>query len=211
MAQLCGDSIMVETNRLILRRWNEEDRPAFAEMNADPEVMKYFPTALSNAGSDALADRIEAGFAERGFGLWATELKASGAFIGFVGLHVPGFEAHFTPAVEVGWRLAKACWGNGYAHEGATAALDFGFNQLGLPEIVSFTSVHNQRSIRLMLRLDMTHNEADDFDHPNLPRDHWLCRHVLFSVQPSGTAASKHCQPKQVGTAPVTPLPTGPQ
>lgn len=173
----------LETERLRLRRWREQDRAPFAAMNADPEVMELFPAPLTQAESDALVDRIEAHFERWGYGLWVVEEQATGAFCGFTGLAVPGFEAHFTPAVEVGWRLARSTWGKGYATEAARAALRVGFDDGGLEEIVSFTSTGNVRSRRVMEKLGMTHDEADDFDHPNLPPGHRLRRHVLYRLR----------------------------
>lgn len=163
-----------------MRRWRDEDLGPFAEMNADPEVVEYLPGALSRDESDEVVRRIEGGFEANGFGLWALEVREGGKFVGFAGLNVPGFEAHFTPAVEVGWRLARAAWGNGYATEAGRAALRFGFEQVGLSEIVSFTTAENHRSRAVMERLGMTHDPADDFDHPSLPEDHPLRPHVLY-------------------------------
>lgn len=168
------------TERLILRAWRIEDREPFARMNADPVVMEFFPALLTREESDAGVDRVEAHFARHGFGLWAAELKASGEFIGFIGLSTPRFEAHFTPCVEIGWRLAAAHWGKGLATEGALAAAEFGFGELKLKELVSFTAVENARSRRVMEKIGMTHNFADDFDHPELPEGHRLLRHVLY-------------------------------
>lgn len=183
----------LRTARLLLRRWRPEDLGAFAAMNADPEVMELFPAPLERASSDALVGRIEAGFAEHGFGLWALEVASSGDFIGFTGLSVPGFEAAFTPAVEIGWRLARRAWGQGYATEAATAALDAAFGPLGLGEVVSFTSVANLRSQAVMRRLGMVHDPAEDFDHPSLPPEHRLAHHVLFRT----TAVRWHRQTTQ--------------
>jgi ribosomal-protein-alanine N-acetyltransferase len=153
-------------------------------MNADPQVMEHFPAALTRAESDDFVDRIEAGFADRGFGLWALEVaqpgELAGEFIGFAGLSVPSFEAHFTPAVEIGWRLARPAWGHGYASEAARRALGVAFDDYGLPEVVSFTSVTNERSQAVMRRIGMTHDPADDFDHPRLPPGHRIRRHVLY-------------------------------
>lgn len=155
----------------------------FAALNADPEVTAHLPSALSRTQSDALADRIEAGFAERGFGPWAVEVPGVASFVGFVGLSVPGFEAHFTPSVEIGWRLAREHWGRGYATEGAEAALAYAFGVLGLDEVVSFTVHGNRRSWAVMERLGMTRDPADDFDHPRLPAGHSLRRHVLYRLR----------------------------
>jgi RimJ/RimL family protein N-acetyltransferase len=171
---------VIRTERLILRRWVSGDRKPFAEMNSDREVMKHFPGLLSPEESDRLADRIEAHFVARGFGLWAVEIPGLAAFAGFVGLSVPGFEAPFTPCVEIGWRLARAYWGRGHATEAASAVLAFGFDELRLDQIVSFTAVGNAPSRRIMEKLGMTHDPRDDFDHPALPPGHPLQRHVLY-------------------------------
>ena len=172
----------LRTNRLCLRRWCATDRQPFAALNADPRVMEYFPALLPREQSDALAARIEGHFERHGFGLWAVEIVDIAPFAGFIGLSVPHFEAHFTPCVEIGWRLAAGYWGCGYATEGARAVLAFGFEQLRLAEIVSFTVTHNLRSRRVMERLGMTRNPADDFDHPALPEGHPLRRHVLYRI-----------------------------
>lgn len=142
--------------------------------------MEHLPARLSRAQSDDLIEAIEAGFEVRGFGLWALETREGGEFIGFAGLSMPSFEAHFTPAIEVGWRLARSAWGNGYATEAGRAALAFGFEEAGLDEIVSFTTVANQRSRAVMERLGMGRDPVDDFDHPSLPAGHPQCRHVLY-------------------------------
>lgn len=173
----------LRTERLVLRRWREDDLEPFAALNADPRVMEHFPAPLSRAESDAMVERIEAHFEEHGWGLWAAEVIASGAFIGFIGLWTPRFDAHFTPAVEVGWRLAHEHWGHGYAPEGARAAITHGFECLGLQEIVSMTSVGNDRSRRVMEKLGLTHDPADDFDHPSMPPGHRLERHVLYRLR----------------------------
>jgi ribosomal-protein-alanine N-acetyltransferase len=144
--------------------------------------MEHFPGTLSRGQSDELVEKIEGGFEANGFGLWALEVRATGEFIGFTGLAVPGFEAQFTPAVEIGWRLARSAWGNGYATEAALAALRFGFEGAGLDEIVSFTTLANHRSRAVMERIGMSHNPGDDFDHPGLPEGHPLRLHVLYRV-----------------------------
>lgn len=170
----------LRTERLVLRRWREEDRVPFAAMNADPRVMEHFPGALSREESDVAVERIAAHFEERGFGLWAVEIVGREPFAGFIGLCAPRFEAAFTPCVEVGWRLATDCWGQGFATEGARAALEFGFNELALSEILSFTVPANIRSRRVMEKIGMTHDPDDDFDHPLLAAGHPLRRHVLY-------------------------------
>ena len=174
---------MIETARLRLRRWRQGDREPFAELNADPEVMEFFPAPLSKGQSDELVGRIEAGFERDGFGLWALEVRESGAFIGFTGLAVPAFEAHFTPAVEVGWRLARDAWGHGYATEAGRAAIAFGFEEGNLAEVVSFDSVVNAASRAVMERLGMSRDPAEDFDHPALPPGDPLRPHVLYRLR----------------------------
>lgn len=173
---------MPTTPRLLLRRWRREDREPFAALNADPEVMRHFRSPLDRAASDAFVDRIEASFDELGYGLWAVEVAADGRFIGFTGLARQTFPAPFTPCVEVGWRLARDAWGHGYATEAARAALDVGFGELRLAEIVSMTAVSNARSQSVMRRIGMTRDPADDFAHPSLPEDHPLRPHVLYRI-----------------------------
>ena len=170
------------TPRLLLRPWRDADLEPFAALNADPEVMAHFPRALDRAESDQVADRIRAGFEQRGFGWWAVEVPGQAPFIGFIGLSVPGFAAHFMPCVEIGWRLARAQWGKGYATEGARAALNFAFGKLGLREVVAFTTTTNLPSQAVMRRLGMRHSSEDDFDHPSLPEGHPLRRHVLYRI-----------------------------
>lgn len=172
----------LETERLILRPWRAEDREPFAAMNADPRVMAHFPSTLARAESDAAVDRYEAHFAEHGHGWFATELRGVAPFIGYVGLAAPRFEAHFTPCVEIGWRIAAEHWGRGYATEGARACLDFGFETLGLAEIVSFTAVDNAASRRVMEKLGMRRDPTEDFEHPSLPVGHRLRTHVLYRL-----------------------------
>lgn len=173
----------LHTGRLILRQWRAEDREPFARMNQDPVVMEHFPAMLSRAETDAMVDRIEAHFAEHGFGLWAAEIRDSGTFIGYIGLAVPRFEAAFTPCVEIGWRLAREHWGRGLATEGARAAVRCAFDDLGLREIVSFTVPANVRSRRVMEKIGMTHDPADDFEHPLLAEGHPMRRHVLYRLK----------------------------
>jgi len=170
----------IRTDRLLLRRWLPSDLEPFAKMNADPLVMKHFPALLSREESDAGVARVEAHFDQHGFGFWTVEIPGTAPFIGFIGLSIPRFQAHFTPCVEVGWRLAPEFWNRGYATEGARASLKFGFEVLKLPEIVSFTVPANSASRRVMEKIGMAHNPADDFDHPGLPEGHPLRRHVLY-------------------------------
>jgi len=173
---------MIETDRLIFREWREEDLPPFAEMNRDPRVMEYFPGMLSRHESDQMVGKIKKEFKEKGYGLWAVSVKDGAEFIGFIGLHEVGFSAPFTPAVEIGWRLAYDHWGNGYATEGAKAVLNYAFETLGLEEVVSFTTVENLRSRKVMEKIGLTHDPEDDFDHPKLAPGHPLRRHVLYKT-----------------------------
>jgi len=167
-----------------MRRWRDEDREPFAAVNADPEVMRHFPAPMARADSDAFVERIETGFDRYGYGLWALEILGTGEFIGYTGVQWVGFEAHFTPALEIGWRLAYKAWGHGYATEAAREALRVAF-EAGVPEVVAFTVPANTRSRAVMRRLGMTRNPADDFGHPRLPEGHPLRRHVLYRVGPT--------------------------
>ena len=168
----------LETPRLILRRWKEADREPFSQINADPQVMEFFPACLTREESDALIGRAEAHFEKHGFGPYAAELRATAELIGFVGLFIPRFEAYFTPCVEIGWRLSASRWNQGLATEGADAVLRLAFDTLGLPEIVAFTAPANLRSRRVMEKLGM---DCDgEFDHPRLPEGHPLRRHLLY-------------------------------
>jgi RimJ/RimL family protein N-acetyltransferase len=171
----------LRTERLLLRQWQEADLEPFAQLNADPEVMTHFPSLLTRERSDALARDISDSIEEQGWGLWAVEVVDGPSFIGFVGLNEPRFEAHFIPAVEVGWRLGREHWGYGYATEAARAAVDFGFGELGLDEIVAMVAPANARSRAVAERLGMTRNPADDFDHPRIPEGP-LQRHVLYRL-----------------------------
>lgn len=178
--------IELKTERLILRHWKDADFDLFAKMNSDPRVMEYFPGTLSKDESDKFAQRICTHLNEKGWGLWAVSVPGIADFIGFIGLMPVGFTADFTPAVEVGWRLAYDFWDKGYATEGALEAIKFGFNELKLNEIVSFTSIHNNRSRHVMEKLGMYHDEKNDFNHPKLPVDHWLKEHVLYRIRKEG-------------------------
>ena len=184
-------AIALRTSRLLLRPWRDEDIAAFAEMSANPVVMEYL-LALSERGlsAETWVTRKRAHWAEHGFGQWVVELSGEASFIGAVGLETVSYEAHFTPAVEVAWRLARPYWGQGYATEAARAALDYGFSGLGLQEIVAVTVPANQRSRRVMERLGMTRAPQDDFDHPRLPEGP-LSRHVLYRLRDARGAAAR--------------------
>ncbi len=174
----------IKTERLILRPWRSEDLEPFAQLNADPRVMEYFPSTLSKEESDQMAKRMRARIEERGWGLWAVSVPGIAEFIGFIGLNDvdANFEAPFTPAIEIGWRLAYDYWGRGYAIEGAIACLRYGFEKLNLEEIVSFTAIQNRRSRSVMEKIGMHHNPKDDFDNPKLPEGHPLRHHVLYRL-----------------------------
>jgi RimJ/RimL family protein N-acetyltransferase len=176
---------IVTTERLILRHWRESDREPFARLNADPRVMEYMPRTLSEGESAALVERIEAHLRQHGFGLYAVELRRDRGFLGFIGLNVPSFHAAFTPCVEIGWRLAPEYWGQGLATEGARNIVGYAFEILRLDGLVSFTVPANARSRRVMEKLGMAHDPAEDFDHPRLPAGHPLRRHVLYRLSRS--------------------------
>lgn len=175
---------MLTTDRLLLRRWHGSDRAPFAALNADPEVMRYFPSTRTRAESDALVDRLDAAIEADGFGLWAVERRDSGAFVGFVGLSRPSFDPALVGQVEIGWRLAREAWGQGVATEAAREVVRFAFDPAGadLPALVSFTAAINDPSRRVMRRLGMAHDPADDFEHPALPPGHALRPHVLYRL-----------------------------
>jgi ribosomal-protein-alanine N-acetyltransferase len=174
---------VLATDRLILRTWRDSDREPFAAMNADPEVMRYFPSTLTREESDGQADRIVEKMASRGFGFWAVEIPGVTSFAGFIGVSVPGFDAPLMPCVEIGWRLARGHWGHGYATEGARAALRHGFETLDVTEIVAFTAVGNMRSRRVMDRIGMTRDLDGDFDHPLVPVGHPHRPQVLYRAR----------------------------
>lgn len=177
-----ADGDEIRTERLLMRRWRDSDSEPFAALNADPEVMELFPRTLTRQESEASIQWIEAGFEAHGWGLWALEPLDAGGFIGFTGLSVPSFQARFMPAVEIGWRLARGAWGQGYATEAALAALRFGFEQAKLAEIVSFTTPENVRSQAVMRRIGMTRDAHDDFEHPKIEVGSPLRRHVLYRI-----------------------------
>jgi RimJ/RimL family protein N-acetyltransferase len=170
------------TDRLILREWRDDDLPLYADLNGDPEVMRHFPSTLTPQQSNEMVDRIRAGWNE-GLGLWAVEVAETGTFVGFIGFAAPSWTTSFTPCVEIGWRLAKQSWGHGYAPEGARAALAWGFEHIDLPndEVVSFTTVANHKSRRVMEKIGMVRDPARDFDHPMVLS--WSgVRHVLYAI-----------------------------
>jgi len=187
----------IQTERLLLRPWRNADIDAFAEMNADTRVMEHFPSTSSRKQSKNLMAQIRKHFYQHGYGFWAVEVEGGDPFIGFVGLRrLVSFDAHFTPAVEIGWRLAHASWRQGYASEAARASLRFAFLELGLDEVVSFTHTSHHRSRAVMERIGMRHAAVDDFDHPYLPEGHPLRRQVLYRLRRSEWASA---QPRDAG------------
>lgn len=173
----------LRTERLLLRRWRDSDREPFFRINSDPRVMEFFPQLLSREESDTAIERIETHFEENGYGLFAVEIPNVAPLIGFIGLATVTFSAPFAPCIEIGWRLSADHWGRGFATEGATEIVRYAFEDMNLDSLVSFTTVKNVRSRRVMEKLRMTHNFADDFDHPHLSESHPLRRHVLYRLQ----------------------------
>lgn len=182
--------VTLSTERLLLRPWKPEDLPAFAALNRDPTVMEFFPSILTEDESDSFAKRIREFMESKGWGLWAAERKDTQEFIGYIGLSKPTFEAAFTPCVEIGWRLKHCAWGNGFAAEGALRCLRYGFEELNLGEIVSFTVKNNLRSIGVMKRIGMKLDAEGEFDHPRLDPGHALARHVLYRSSRSDFSVS---------------------
>jgi ribosomal-protein-alanine N-acetyltransferase len=174
-----------QTERLILRPWKQEDREPYAVLNGNPEVMRYLLRTLTREESDKMVDVIEQKMAANGWGLWAVEEKSSGAFIGFVGLNIPAYELPFSPVIEIGWRLDKPFWGKGYAPEAAAKALEIGFNQYGIEEIVAFAALENVASQRVMEKIGM--RRCEEFDHPAVAENSPLRRHVLYRMAKNQT------------------------
>jgi len=174
---------IIETERLILRTFEDKDIESMAAIDQDPKVCEYLPGIGNRAATEAGIQRIIKHYEEHGFSLYAVELKATHEFIGFLGLMIPSFVAHFTPAIEIAWRIGSKHWGQGYATEGAKAVLNYAFNQLGLKEIVSFTVPANMRSIRVMEKIGMIRDQKGDFSHPKLPSDHRLSKHILYRIR----------------------------
>ncbi len=178
------DENTIKTERLVLRQWKEGDLEPLARMNADPLVMEFFSSALTREESAVRWERYRKHIQEQGWGLWAVSVQGGADFIGWLGLWPIGFEAHFTPAIEVGWRLLPEFWGRGYATEGARAAIRDGFERLKLEEIVATTVPANFRSRRVIEKLGMQYESRGDFDHPLVPDGHPLKRHVLYRMKP---------------------------
>lgn len=172
----------IETDRLILRPWTDEDRSQFARINGDPLIMEYMPRVLPPADSDKLVDRFQKHIKKHGYGMFAVERKEDGVFMGTVGLNSVEFKAPFTPATEIAWRLDYEFWGKGYATEAANAVLEYGFDKQGLKEIVSFTVRDNTGSVQVMKKIGMTYDEKGDFKYPGLPKDHPSSDFVLYRL-----------------------------
>lgn len=189
----------LETERLVLQGWSAPAREALAALNADPLVMEFFPAVQSRAETDELVDRIEAGFAEHGFGLWAVQRRDTGEFVGFTGLITRPDGTALAGEVEVGWRLARSAWGSGFASEAARAALAYGFDVADLPTVMSMTARINVRSWRVMERLGMLRDRAADFDHPALPVGHPLRRHVVHRTSRSAWSQAGDGGPARPG------------
>ncbi len=171
----------LKTDRLLLRQWKEEDFDAFAAMNADPEVMEFYPNIQSSEESFGMAKKFQNLISQKGWGFWAVEKLCDNSFIGFVGLHEPTYDLPVTPCTEIGWRLSKSSWGKGYAIEAAKAVLKFAFNELKLEQVYSFTSVGNLRSRSVMEKIGMKNTNAN-FNHPIIPEGHRLSEHVLYKI-----------------------------
>jgi RimJ/RimL family protein N-acetyltransferase len=184
------NDLQLETPRLLLRPWRESDRAPFRAMNADPVVMTYFPSTMTDAESDVALDRFQTAYDRDGFGFFVAELRSTGAFAGIIGAQtmrdaVPNLPQ---PAVEIGWRLPRTAQGQGLATEGARATVDLCFHQLNLAEVVAVTALGNQASRHVMEKLGMTHRPDLDFDHPRVPADHPHLRHTLYQLKPTPKA-----------------------
>lgn len=175
----------IRTARLLLRQWRDDDLGQLIEMNGDPKVMEFIGPTLSEDQSKAMMERARRSWHERGYGRFAVEVLETGSVIGFVGLAQTRIDAHFAPAVEIGWRLSTQHWGHGYATEGALAVKDYAFENLGIPEIVSFTSAENLPSRRVMEKIGLMRNPLDDFEHPNQSLSDALRANVLYRGFPN--------------------------
>lgn len=175
--------MILETERLILRQWKESDRDPFETLNSDEETMRFFPSTYSREVSDKLIDREMDRIKKGDIGLLAVEVKITGEFIGFIGIARPSYKTHFTPCTEIGWRLSRSSWGKGYATEGAIEVLRFAFDELGLEEIVSFTTKENIASIKVMEKIGMIRDIDGDFDHPLVEEGNKLRKHVLYKIK----------------------------
>ena len=166
------------TQRIVFRKWTDRDIDDFSAMNLDPEVMQFYPSLLSREQTEVSMGAIKNQFEKMGYGLYVVEHRSTNQFMGYIGFSTPSFESFFTPCTEIGWRLKRNYWGQGLASEGGAACLAFGFSNLGLQKVFSFTAAVNFRSERVMNKIGMT--KTGEFEHPKLPSDHWLRRHVLY-------------------------------
>jgi ribosomal-protein-alanine N-acetyltransferase len=175
----------IETERLLLREWENQDLETFANINRDPKVMEFMPGLLTLEETSNWMNKIKQHFVKYRYGYWAVTLKNSDELIGYTGLNVPSYETHFTPCVEISWRIASKHWGKGVATEAARAVLTNGFEKYGLKEIVSLTVPANKRSIRVMEKIGMKRDLSGDFNHPILPKEHPLSKHILYRISKS--------------------------
>ncbi len=181
--------MLLQTERLLIRPWQDSDRPAFAEMSADPEAMKYLGGIWDEATSDGFIDRCIAHLSDHGFGVCALEIKQKNTLIGFAGLKKVSFKANFTPAIEIGWRLGKPYWNKGYATEAATEILTYAFHQLGIKEVISYVTPQNKASLKVMHKLGMSSNENENFKHPNMKQDDPMAEMVLYRIKSTNNPA----------------------
>ena len=177
-----GPKVYIETDRLLIRQWRDEDLDPFFYLNSNPEVMRYFPKLLSRKESDSFAHKVSAQIDKNGYSFWAIEWKGRSEFVGTMGINDVNFKAHFTPAIEIGWRLDNKFWRKGLGFEGAKAILDYAFNSLMIKEVVSFTSSINKSSIGLMEKIGMKRDTRGDFDHPNVEASNPLRSHILYRI-----------------------------
>jgi len=175
-------AVIIETSRLILREWQDKDSELYYQINNDPKVIEFLRGALSKDEVREFIACQNKALVKNGFCFYAAQHKETEDFMGFIGFSIPNFDSHFTPAVEIGWRLGSKWWGSGYATEGAKACIEYGFKDLGFDEIVSFTAVQNIRSIKVMERIGMQRDLMGDFNHPNLDADHRLLKHLLYRI-----------------------------
>lgn len=173
---------ILETDRLILRTWDDDDLRQMLAINQDPKVMEYFPSLQDLEMTKKFIEKVNAHFENHGYSFYATVRKDTNEFIGFIGLLIADFESHFTPATEIGWRLSSNHWGKGFATEGAKAVLDYAFRELKISEIVSFTVPQNKASRRVMEKIGLRRSPQNDFNHPKLAKDSTLCKHVLYRL-----------------------------
>jgi len=183
----------LKTERLILRPWEERDLKPFSHINCDPQVMEFYPHLLNYDESAALMHKMIADFSLRGYGFWAVEKQISSTFIGYIGLNYWDLQMPFSPCIDIGWRLSSKEWGHGYAIEGATAALDFGFQIIQLEEIVAMATSGNIRSHRVMQKLGMKSDPQENFEHPKVPKGDPLSLRLLYRLSKQEWTLLRQC------------------